>query len=170
MHIHTLYNYSYVCMFAQIALFSFRRQAAMWERRWPDLPNGWGNWYRRGAADTAAAAVDTAAAAAEDAWADFFSRRPNYEFDGLRVDMSELQRIKDEGSEEEDEPRIDMSKLDEEEDGERDRSWIHYNRHVLREYGPRVDTMRSLWYHNVSRCNKAYFNWRRSRYNEQKRC
>ena len=83
--------------------------------------------------------------------------------------MSELQRIKDEGSEEEDEPRIDMSKLDEEEDGERDRSWIHYNRHVLREYGPRVDTLRSLWYHNVSRRSKACFNWRRSRYNHLKK-
>ena len=93
----------------------------MWERQLPDLPDGWQRWHRRGATATVcSAAVDTATAAAEeDAWAYFFSR-PKNEFDGLRVDMSELQRIKDEGSDEEDEPRIDMSKMDKEEDRERD--------------------------------------------------
>ena len=72
--------------------------------------------------------------------------------------MSELQRINDEGSDEEDEPRIDMSKMDKEEDRERDRSWAHYNRHVLREHGRRVDTMPFLRNHDVSsRSNNVYF-------------
>ena len=87
------------------------------------------------------AAADTAAAAAEDVWASYFSRRPTREF-GLRIDVAELQRLMDEESEgsEEDEPRIDMPKLDVEEDEEVDRPWINYNRHVLMEYGSRLDS------------------------------
>ena len=119
------------------------------------------DWHRLGTADTAVAAVDTSAAAAEDVRADYFSRRPNREF-GLRIDVAELQRLKDEESEgsEEDEPRIDMPKLDAEEDEEGDRQWINYNQHVLMEYGSRLDTveMRILRYHNFSSRNHAYNN------------
>ena len=135
----------------------------------PHAISQWPDWHL-GTADTAVAAVDTAAAAAEDVCADYFSVRPSQAF-GLRSDVAELQRLKDEGSEE-DEPRIDMPKLDAEEDEEGGRQWINYNQHVLMEYGSRLDTveMRSLRYHDVSEHNNpAYSNWRRSRYNQLKR-